>query len=171
MARVTSILAAVAAAVWLGGLLSLGAIAAPVIFAMVSWPANADAMTLVFQRFDRLAMSCAALMLGAEAARSLARIPFAWSDRLRAGATTLAAALAVAEGIVVSPRIAALHRSGAIRGVGVPGEELARLHDFAEWGGKVQLLLLVGVVALHVTTNAPRPPPPSRVGSPGSAAS
>jgi len=44
----------------------------------------------------------------------------------------VAAAAAVYEGVSVSPRIAALHEAGAIRGSGVQGLELARLHDIAE---------------------------------------
>jgi hypothetical protein len=141
--------ALLAIAVWLGGLLALGAIAAPVVFTVVPAPWSADAMTTVFRRFDLLAMACAAVVLGAEAVRVAARFPFAASDSVRAGASALACALAVFEGTKVSPRIAALHGAGAIRGLGSDGMELARLHDIAEWCGKAQVMLLVGVVALH----------------------
>ena len=54
------------------------------------------------------------------------------------------------EGVKISPRIAALHAAGAIRGVDAPGLELARLHDRAEWCGKTELVLLSVVVVLHV---------------------
>ena len=49
--------------VWLGGLVALGAIAAPVVFAIVPMPASADAMTVVFRRFDLVAMACAAVAI------------------------------------------------------------------------------------------------------------
>jgi hypothetical protein len=167
VAAVASVMALVAVAVWLGGLVALGAIAAPVVFAIVPWPSNADAMTFVFERFDRVAMSCAAIVLAAEAARAVARVPFGRRDHLRAGASVAAGALAVLEGVLITPHIAALHRAGALRGVGDAGIELARLHDLAEWNGKIQLILLVVVIALHATARAtPRvadaPDAPSR---------
>ena len=147
--RVASVVALLALSVWLGGLLALGVVVAPVVFTMVSWPANADAMTVVFRRFDVVAMTCAALVLAAEAARALARVGFTRGDHARALLASLAAAAAVLEGTRVSPRIAALHTAGAIRGVGAAGMELARLHDLAELCGKTEVVLLAVVVALH----------------------
>jgi hypothetical protein len=148
--RATAIVGLLAVAVWLGGLLALGAIAAPVVFSTIAMPASADAMTVVFRRFDTVAMVCAAVVLAGEATRSLARVRFERVDHLRAGASVLAAALAVFEGVRVSPRIAALHAGGAVRGLGDAGMELARLHDLAELCGKSEVVLLAVVVAAHV---------------------
>ena len=152
-----TVVSALAVAIWLGGLVALGAIAAPVVFSVVTMPQSADAMTLVFRRFDLVAMSCAAVALAAEATRAVARMPFARLDHLRAAVTTVAAILATYEGTNVSPRIAALHMSGAVRGLGPTGLELARLHDIAEACGKAEVLLLVAVVALQVISVARRP--------------
>jgi hypothetical protein len=149
---VTGIVGLLAVALWLGGLVALGALVAPVVFDRVSMPASADAMTLIFQRFDLVAMSCAAVLLATEAVRAVARVPFARLDHLRAGTSVLAAIAAVYEGASVSPRIAQLHAEGAIRGLGSAGMELARLHDRAELLGKTEVVLLVLVVALHVWT-------------------
>jgi hypothetical protein len=155
--RATAIVELLAVAVWLGGLLALGAIAAPVVFSMVAFPANADTMTVVFRHFDRAALACATLVLGAEATRAIARVPFAVSDRVRAGAGALAAALAVLEATSVSPQIAALHAAGAVRGMGNAGMQLARLHDVAEWCGKAQVVLLGTIIVLEVVAlSAPR---------------
>jgi hypothetical protein len=148
--RTTAILALLAVAVWLGGLLALGAIAAPVVFSIVAAPASGDAMTIVFQRFDVVAMSCAAVLLATEATRALARVPFLRVDHLRAGASAIAAGLATFEGASVSPRIAELHASGAVRGFGPSGMQLARLHDVAEACGKAQVVLLVAIIVMHV---------------------
>lgn len=148
--RVTSIVSLLAVAVWLGGLVALGAITAPVVFSMVSMPASADAMTVVFRRFDQVAMACAALVLASEAMRAVARVGFTWVDHARAATGVVAAALAVYEGASVSPRIAALHAGGAIRGMGEAGIELSHLHDIAELCGKTEVILLVAVVVLHV---------------------
>ncbi len=150
LARVASVVALLAIAVWLGGLVALGAVAAPIVFGHVSWPANADAMSLVFRRFDAVAMASAALVLATEAARALGGAPFTRVDHTRAFASLLAAAAAVVEGVHVSPRIAALHAGGAIRGIDAAGIELASLHDLAESLGKAQVVLLAGVVVLQV---------------------
>jgi hypothetical protein len=148
--RAASALALVALAVWLGGLVVLGAVVAPTIFTLVSMPASADAMTMVFLRFDVVAMSCAAVVLTTEALRAVGRVPFARVDHARAGVSVLAAAAAVYEGASVSPRIAALHAAGAFRGRGAEGIELDRLHHWAETLGKAEVILLVAVVVLHV---------------------
>ncbi|MCL2448650.1 MAG: DUF4149 domain-containing protein [Polyangiaceae bacterium] len=161
VARAGSSLALLAIAVWLGGLLALGALAAPVVFRVAPFPASADAMTMVFRRFDLVAMACAAVLLVTEAARPVLRVRFAPVDHARAGLSVLAAALAVFEGTRVSPRIAELHRAGVIRGLGDGGVELLRLHDIAEACGKVELVVLAAVIVLHVVAlSAPR-------GSPG----
>lgn len=154
MRWVTASVSLVAVAVWLGGLLALGAIVAPVVFSMVSMPSSADAMTTVFRRFDLVAMTCAALVLASEAVRAVARVGFAPIDHARAAVGVVAAALAVFEGTHVSPRIAALHAGGAIRGLGAAGQELSHLHDIAELCGKAEVMLLVALVVLHVVALA-----------------
>jgi putative copper export protein len=156
VARVGSTLALLAIAVWLGGLVALGALAAPVVFAIAPFPQNADAMTLVFRRFDLVAMSCGAVLLATEALRPTLRMRFAPVDHARAALSVVPAALAVYEATRVSPRIAELHAAGAVRGVGAAGVELARLHDVAEACGKAQLFLLAAVVALHVVALSSR---------------
>jgi hypothetical protein len=153
-----AVVSLLAVAVWLGGLLALGAIAAPVVFSIVPMPASADAMTLVFRRFDTVAMACAALVLAGEATRVLVRLRFSPVDHARAAASVLAAAVAVIEGTLVSPRIAALHAAGAIRGFGDAGMELARLHDVAELCGKVEVALLAAVIVTQVIALSARRP-------------
>lgn len=150
--RVTGSFALLAAAVWLGGLVGLGAVAAPVVFSVAPWPASADAMTIVFRRFDRVAMACAVVVLATEAVRAAARIPWARLDAARTAAGVVAAGAAVLEGMVISPGIAGLHVAGAIRGVGPAGAELARLHDMAEACGKTEVALLAAFVVLHALT-------------------
>jgi hypothetical protein len=153
---IASVVGALAVAVWLGGLIALGAIAAPLVFANVSFPQSADAMTLVFRRFDTVAMTCAAIAMACEAAKVAARVAFGRADHLRAGLTVVAAVLAVVEGTLVSPRIAALHGAGVMRGMGVAGETLSHLHDIAETLGKTELVLLAIVLGLLVVRPAAR---------------
>jgi hypothetical protein len=153
---IASVIGALAVAVWLGGLIALGAIAAPLVFANVSFPQSADAMTLVFRRFDMVAMTCAAIAMASEAAKVAGRVAFGRADHLRAGLTVVAAVLAVGEGTLVSPRIAALHGAGVMRGMGVAGETLSHLHDIAETLGKTELVLLAIVLGLLVARPATR---------------
>ena len=158
--QISAIASTVVIALWLGGLVALGAIAAPIVFSVVSFPSNADAMTIVFRRFDTVAMSCGAVLLLTEATQAAVCTPLAVSDRWRIALSSLAAAAAVLEGTNISPRIAALHAAGAVRGIGSAGMDLARLHDMAERLGKAQLVLLVAVISLQIvalTRGAPAP--------------
>jgi len=148
--RVASVVALLAIAVWLGGLLALGALAAPVVFSVVPLPMAADAMTVVFRRFDLVAMTCAALILLSEALRAASERSFARVDIARGLVSAIAAALAVVQGAHVSPRIAGLHSAGVSRGLGASGMELSSLHHVAELLGQAQVLLLATAVALHV---------------------
>lgn len=155
-AAVASIAGTLAVAVWLGGLLALGAIVAPIVFGNVSFPQSADAMTLVFRRFDMVAMTCAAIAMAAEAAKVAVRVPFVWTDHLRAGLTVVGAILAVIEGSLVSPRIAALHHAGVVRGMGAAGETLSHLHDIAEALGKTEVVLLAVILGLLAVASKDR---------------
>ena len=65
-------LALLAAGVWLGGIVVLGAIVAPTVFGIVPAPTSADAMTVVFVSFDKIAMTAAAIVAVAEVVRSRA---------------------------------------------------------------------------------------------------
>ena len=131
-------------ALWLGGLVVLGAIVAPTVFRNVPAPSSADAMTLVFRRFDRIALACAALAAIAEGARLATRAPQprGRGGELRALLLAAAACLAVVEGVALSPEIETLHRGGAIGGLHADGLRLEEFHRWAERAGKGQVVLL-----------------------------
>jgi uncharacterized membrane protein len=158
--RVTSTVALLATSLWLGGILVLGAIVAPIVFTAIPRPEAADAMTLVFQRFDLVAAGSVAVILATEAWRALwvtGRGSIGRLDVLRMLAAAIGAALVLAEALWITPAIVALHRHGAIRGLGAEGLELERMHALAEACGKVQVLFALALVALHVAT-VQRPP-------------
>jgi hypothetical protein len=160
--KVLATLAVVALGVWVGGMLALGAIAAPVVFGMVPAPTSADAMTVVFRRFDKLAVGCVVVALAVEAALAARKDrPMTRVDFVRGALAMLAAACAIGTAAFVSPRIEALHRGGAIRGLGAAGEELNAIHLWAERLGKAGLVLAVAVIALHIAAlgNAGQAPP------------
>ena len=152
-------LALLAAGVWLGGILVLGAIVAPIVFREVPAPTSADAMTLVFTTFDKLAMTCAAIVAVAEVVRL--RIDPQKIDRVdvaRLATIAIAGALAVVQGTWLSPAIVSLHASGAIRGLGPLGEKLDRIHAWSERCGKTESLLLIVLIVLLVRANRPENP-------------
>jgi hypothetical protein len=160
--RVTSTVAIVALTVWIGGLLTLGAIVAPIVFSSVPFQTAADTMTVVFSRFDKLAMGAAAVVLGTEALRAHIEQregAMTKGHLARIVVTLVLAGMAVAEGLWVTPEIAALHGEGAVRGVGDAGMKLASLHSIAEHLGQAQALLAIVLIALHFTT-LPGPVPP-----------
>ncbi len=145
-----------AIAIWAGGLLALGAIVAPIVFRIVPAPTSADAMTLVFGRFDGVAIACAAVALVAEAAFALRGGRVARADLARGGCLVGAAMLAIAIGAWLSPGIAELHRGGAVRHVGEAGQALERLHRLAELLAKGEIVLLLVGFSLSVA-KASRP--------------
>ena len=110
LAPISSFVALVAAGAWLGGMLTLGALVAPVIFRMVPAPTSGDAISVVFLRFDRLAVLAGCVLLLAEAARAQAPVTArAALDRLRIAAVLAATGLALLTAMVVAPR----HRRAA----------------------------------------------------------
>ena len=137
-------------ALWAGGLLALGALVAPVVFRVVPPPTNADAMTLIFHRFDSLAIACGAVALIAEAAFAARGGAVTRADVARGLCLAGAVALALAIGLWLAPGIADLHHSGAARRVGDAGLALDRLHRFAEAFAKGELLLLFAAFVLAV---------------------
>lgn len=150
--RVTIVAAAsvelLAIAIWSGGLVALGAVAAPLVFGIVPTPTSADAMTAVFTRFDAIAMTCAAVALVADATLTRRSGPIRRLDLARGSALLVAGAAAIVEGSFISPTITGLHRAGAVRGLGEQGMALERMHRVAEATGKTELVLLAVVLVL-----------------------
>lgn len=149
-----------ALAVWAGGMLALGAIVAPIVFRVVHAPASADAMTLVFRRFDSVAITCAVIALVAEAAFAMRGGKITRLDVVRGLCLVVAAGLAITIGAWLSPGIAELHRGGAVRHVGEAGMALERLHRLAEALAKIDMaLVLVAFVLCVAKVGRGRPSP------------
>lgn len=130
---------------WASGLVTLGAIVAPIVFHEVPAPKSADAMTLVFQRFDRVAIACAAVALLVEAVFAVRADAARRADVIRVSCLVVAAGLAITIGVWLSPAIAELHRGGAVRGFGDRGLALEAMHRLAERLAKIEVTLLLAV--------------------------
>lgn len=163
VSKISTAVSLIACALWAGGLVALGAIAAPVVFGMVPAPSSADAMTVVFRRFDKLAMLCAALLASGEFVRVRTSAKISRLDMARGFAALAAGVLAVIEGVYLSPKIEGLHLAGAIRGLNDLGRDLEAAHHLAELSGKGQLLFLFAFIVLSVYTMPTAVPP----GAPG----
>ncbi|HMI86758.1 MAG TPA: DUF4149 domain-containing protein [Polyangiaceae bacterium] len=148
-----AIVAVMALAIWIGGLVALGACAAPLVFKIVPAPVSGEAMGAVFRRFDMIAISCAIVVLGCEAVRIWVREGSATtSERLRGLLAVTAAGAAIYGGVELSPSIVALHAAGAVRGLGENGVKLDRIHDLAEAVAKVEVTVGFFLLALQVST-------------------
>jgi hypothetical protein len=152
--RVAATLAALAVGLVVGGMLALGACAAPFVFAIVPPPAAGDAMGAAFSRFDQIAITLSVVLLGAEVVRTFLarREPPGTSVRVRRLAGMLFAACTAYMGLFLSPAINDLHRGGARMSVGPEGERLAIIHQRASTVGKVECVLGLLLVGLHVFT-------------------
>ncbi len=149
--QIAAVVAFLAASVWMGGLAVLGAVVAPIVFSVVPAPTSADAMTRVFQTFDKIAMSAAAILAITEVVRM--RFSLGAPDRFdnaRLGVAVLAGACAIAQGVWLSPMIVDLHVRGAVRGLGEMGLALERAHAWSERCAKTELLLVAVFVVLLV---------------------
>ncbi|MGK3999155.1 DUF4149 domain-containing protein [Sorangium sp. So ce1024] len=158
--RVAASVAALAAGAWAGGMVALGACAAPFVFRLAPAPFSGDAMSAAFARFDQLALGAAVILLGAEVARTWAagRRGAGHAARVRRVVAMVLAGCAAYVGLALTPRIAALHREGARRGEGALGVELERAHRRAELAGRAEVFLGASLVVLHVFTLGARRP-------------
>jgi hypothetical protein len=153
--RAAAVVSIIALALWVGGLVALGACAAPIVFRVVPAPLSGDAMGAVFRRFDAVAISCAVALLASEAVRiRVAAAPASIAARTRTALAIVGAAAAIYGGARLSPAIMALHAAGAVRGFGPEGAELERLHGWAEAVAKVEVCVGLVLLALHVVTLA-----------------
>jgi hypothetical protein len=154
-----AVVAVIALAIWVGGLVALGACAAPIVFRVVQAPLSGDAMGAVFQRFDGIAIACGVVLLGCEAMRirfepssSYATRNMRLAARTRTALSVFAVLAAIYGGTQLSPRIVELHAAGAVRGSGDDGVELERIHRRAESVAKIEVIAGLILLALHVTT-------------------
>ncbi len=148
-------LAVLAAGVWVGGMIALGACAAPFVFRITPAPFSGDAMAAAFSRFDQIELGAAVLILGAEVTRTWAAGPKQSrkrSARVRRLLAVVMAAAAAYAGLSLTPHIVELHKAGARRGQGPEGEELERTHKRAEAVGKAETIMGVALIGLHVFT-------------------
>lgn len=152
--RAAATIAVIAAGLIAGGMLAIGACAAPEVFRVVRDGSAGTAMAGAFGRFDKLALTASCVALGAEVVRTfLARRERPTIvARARRLATFGVAGCATMLAMVLTPSISLLHEGGAVRGEGELGAKLEAAHARAETIGKVEVGLALLVIGLHVFT-------------------
>lgn len=158
--RIAASVAALSAGVFVGGMVAMGACAAPFVFKLTPAPFSGDAMGAAFMRFGQIALGASVLILGGEVVRTWAsgKRGRSIAARIRRMLAIVLAVAAAYVGLTLTPRINELHRSGVRRGEGPQGEVLERTHKQAELVGKVQVALGIALVFLHVLTIPSRRP-------------
>ncbi len=158
--RVAALIAVLSAGVYIGGLVALGACAAPVVFRVVPAPFAGDAMGTAFARFDRIAIGAALFALAAEVARTFAAGPRGRTilSRIRRSCTLFMAFAAAYVGFSLTPRINEMHRAGIQRDGSPQGQVLEAVHARAELFGKIGVGMALGLVGLTVFTIGARRP-------------
>lgn len=135
---------------WASGLLIAGAIVAPVVFRVVPAPTSGDAMAIVFQRIDRLALILAVVLAACEGTLAVLRKELLRKDLLRCGLLALMVASALTEALYYTPQIAALHAAGVIRDASAGGLRMEELHHGASRIGSCICILAVLAGAAQV---------------------
>lgn len=152
--RIAATVAVIALGLWAGGLIALGACAAPFVFEFTPYPFSGQAMGLAFRRFDGIAMTCGTIVVGCEVARTLVarRRDPQLVARIRRALAILLACGAIYGGVRLTPAILEMHSTGVRRNVGAEGAELERLHAQAELIGKATVPGALLLIVLHLFT-------------------
>lgn len=131
-----------ALALWIGGIVALGALTAPAVFRLASSRETAGAIMLaVFRRFDIVVLGCIVVLASTSA------MMIAWFGRLSAWyaieyvSITMMSASALFSYFIISPRLRGLRDRGESAGA-----DFQRLHRTSEMS--MQFNLACGAVAL-----------------------
>ncbi|HSC29811.1 MAG TPA: DUF4149 domain-containing protein [Vicinamibacterales bacterium] len=145
-----------ALSIWVGGLVALGAIAAPAIFEVIGARGVGDGRMLsgavfgeVLRRFHLLSYGCGALVLATLTARAILG-PRPRRFAIRTGIAIVMLAVALYSGIVVSGRIETLRTEIGVAPSSLPETdprraEFGRLH---RWSTALQIVPLAGGLLL-----------------------
>lgn len=142
--------ATLAIALWLGGLLALGAFAAPTVFGLLPREEAGKVMGPIFVKFDRFVL----VAIGVFALSELIRVACDGGKgalkQARLGISVILIALALISSLWLTPGINELFLAGARRGIGEAGATLDMLHNWSETVGKVATLAAAIWIALGV---------------------
>jgi uncharacterized membrane protein len=139
VAAAAEAVATLAMALWLGGLLALGALAAPTVFGELERDSAGTVMGTIFGKFDRMVLVLVVVFAVAETVRTYMdrdRLGSALA-RIRLSLAVLLVALALISSLWLTPGINEMFAEGVRRGVGEAGQRMDRMHAWSETLGKL----------------------------------
>ena len=150
IASAAEVVATVAIALWLGGVLALGAFAAPVVFQSLELDTAGAVMGTIFARFDRLVVAVAVIIIASEVVRVACEGARGTIARARLAIAAVLVGLALVSSLWLGPQINKLFEAGVHRGIGAAGMEMDRLHRWASTAGKLAIAGATAWFALGV---------------------
>jgi hypothetical protein len=150
--------ATLAMALWLGGLLALGALAAPVVFGELERDIAGTVMGTIFGKFDRMVLVLVLVFAVAEAVRIYIdrdRLGGALA-RARLGLAALLVILALISSLWLTPGLNEMFAEGVRRGVGEAGQRMDRMHAWSETLGKAAAACAAAWIAIGIITGRRR---------------
>ena len=150
LAVIAEVVSTLAVALWLGGMLALGAFAAPEVFAQLSREVAGSVMGAIFAKFDRMVLALVGVLLVSEGVRAFVEGVRGKLQLARLGTMLVLVGLALTSALWLGPSINELFEQGVRRGVGDAGMRMDRLHDMATTLGKVAFVFATAWLALGV---------------------
>jgi len=136
---------------WLGGLVALGAFAAPRVFGILDRETAGSVMGPIFRNFDTLVIVAATVFAAAEIARVVAVGARGWLARARVAAGAALVACGLMSALWLGPQIAEAFDAGVRRDhTSDAGRAMDIAHSRAELAGKTAILLGAIWLALGV---------------------
>lgn len=136
---------------WLGGLIALGAIAAPEVFGRLERETAGSLMGPIFRNFDTLVIVAALVFAAAEIARVAVVGARGWLARVRLGAGALLVACGLISALWLGPQIGEAFDTGVRRDhTSDAGRAMDTAHRRAELAGKTAIILGASWLALGV---------------------
>ncbi len=132
--KTTHALEVVSLGLMMGGMLTLGAFVAPMVFRSFPVDQAGAVMTVIFRRFDAVLLVCLAGVALGEVVRFLTKADKGSKllARLRRVSVLGLMAVTLYGSLMVHPQIEAFQKAGVRRGVGVEGQAFECLHKTSE---------------------------------------
>lgn len=144
------VVATLAVALWLGGMLALGAFAAPEVFGQLEREVAGPVMGAIFAKFDRLVLVLVAVLGVCEGIRALLEGVRGKLAIARLVTAVALIGLALTSALWLGPSINELFEQGVRRGVGEAGVEMERLHNLATALAKAAFAFATAWLALGI---------------------
>ena len=136
-------------ALMIGGMLSIGAFAAPVIFKQVARPEAGDILTTIFRRYDKVLVIALIFVVLGEAFRVLS-VQTAWTTLplVREVVLVVTVLLLAYSLFGVNAKLEAMHKAGVGYGATAEGQEFLKVHKLSESLFKTEMMGAVIIMLL-----------------------